>query len=106
MSKYELSKEHTDPRRVKEEREKAKALRKSDWWRQKLSEGVCHYCQGKFAPELLTMDHIVPVARGGRSTKNNIVPACKDCNSKKKLDTPVEQILKQLEADREKNSEE
>jgi 5-methylcytosine-specific restriction endonuclease McrA len=42
------------------------------------------------------MDHIVPLARGGNSTQGNIVPACIDCNRGKKLDTPVDQILKQL----------
>ncbi len=30
------------------------------------------------------MDHLVPLARGGRSTKGNLVPACKECNTKKK----------------------
>ncbi len=36
------------------------------------------------------MDHIVPIARGGKSTKGNIVPACKDCNNKKKQLLPME----------------
>ena len=30
------------------------------------------------------MDHIVPLVRGGKSTKGNVVPACKECNTKKK----------------------
>ena len=32
----------------------------------------------------MTMDHIVPIIRGGKSTKGNVVPACKECNTKKK----------------------
>jgi 5-methylcytosine-specific restriction endonuclease McrA len=36
------------------------------------------------------MDHLVPLARGGRSTKNNLVPSCKDCNNKKKNMLPLE----------------
>lgn len=36
------------------------------------------------------MDHIVPIVRGGKSTKGNCVPACKDCNSKKKHMLPLE----------------
>jgi 5-methylcytosine-specific restriction endonuclease McrA len=36
------------------------------------------------------MDHIVPLIRGGKSTKGNLVPACKDCNNKKKYLLPVE----------------
>ena len=30
------------------------------------------------------MDHIVPLARGGRSTKDNLATSCKECNTKKK----------------------
>ena len=30
------------------------------------------------------MDHVVPLIRGGRSTKGNVVPACKECNAKKR----------------------
>jgi len=36
------------------------------------------------------MDHIIPLIRGGKSTKNNIVAACKSCNSKKKYLLPIE----------------
>lgn len=36
------------------------------------------------------MDHIVPIARGGRSTKSNVVTACKTCNNKKKQLLPME----------------
>lgn len=36
------------------------------------------------------MDHIVPIIRGGKSTKGNAVPACKGCNSKKKYALPIE----------------
>ena len=36
------------------------------------------------------MDHIIPIIRGGKSTKNNIAPACKDCNNKKKHLLPME----------------
>ena len=43
------------------------------------------------------MDHAVPVARGGTSTRGNVVPACSNCNKTKKHLTPAEQILRQLE---------
>lgn len=36
------------------------------------------------------MDHIVPVSRGGRSTKGNVVACCKECNSAKKQLLPME----------------
>ena len=75
---------------IKRERAKARELRQSQWWKRKSSEGTCYYCKGKFRPAELTMDHIVPIIRGGKSSKGNVVPACKECNSKKKHMLPVE----------------
>ena len=74
----------------------AKKLRNSQWWKQKIAEGICHYCGKKFSAHELTMDHIIPLSRGGRSTKGNVVPACLDCNQKKKYYTPVDMILDKL----------
>ena len=31
------------------------------------------------------MDHLIPLARGGKSERHNLVPACKECNNKKYL---------------------
>lgn len=76
------------------EKAKARKLRKSQWWLQKVQEGICHYCGGKFSSDEITMDHIVPISRGGKSGKGNIVAACKTCNSKKKYYTPAEIILR------------
>ena len=86
-----------DPAHVKRERAKAKELRKSDWWKQQLAKGSCHYCGGRFEAEELTMDHVLPVVRGGKSTKSNCVPCCKGCNNDKKFLTPAEMILKELD---------
>ncbi len=79
---------------IKKEKEKAKKLRASQWWQQKLDQGICHYCDGKFERQLLTMDHVVPLSRGGKSVKGNIVACCKECNSNKKYYTPAEMILR------------
>ena len=87
-----------DPRHIAREKRKARALRQSQWWRNKIAPGLCAYCQGTCAPEQLTMDHIVPLARGGRSTKSNVVPCCKTCNTTKKYWTPAEILLQQLRA--------
>ena len=85
-----------DPKHINLERNKAKVLRQSAWWKGELAKGVCHYCHQKFEIGELTMDHIVPVVRGGKSTKGNVVVCCKKCNSEKKYLTPVEMILKDL----------
>jgi len=86
-----------DPAHVAREKLKAKDLRNSSWWKNQLAAGRCHYCSGKFKPEELTMDHVIPIVRGGRSIKGNVVPSCKDCNNRKKYLTPVDMILKELE---------
>jgi 5-methylcytosine-specific restriction endonuclease McrA len=77
---------------VRREREKARHLRASQWWKRKRAVGICHHCGGKFPPKELTMDHLVPVIRGGKSNKGNLVPSCKDCNSKRKHNLPFEQV--------------
>ncbi len=71
----------------------ARRWRQSPWWKEKLARGVCYYCEGQFPKSELTMDHKIPVARGGRSTKGNLVVSCKGCNTKKMHLTPVEMIL-------------
>jgi 5-methylcytosine-specific restriction endonuclease McrA len=97
-----------DPAHVRRERERARQLRASLWWRRRLQRGVCAYCEGRFAARDLTMDHVVPVARGGRSTKGNVVASCKACNTRKKLLTPAERLLlvqKAVEASAEAEEE-
>jgi 5-methylcytosine-specific restriction protein A len=72
------------------EKRKARSLRNTSWWRRKIATGICHYCGRKFKPQELTMDHKIPLSRGGTSERFNIVPACKECNTKKKYLLPPE----------------
>ena len=75
---------------IRREREKARRLRGSNWWARKLEQGVCYYCGLHVGKLALTMDHVVPLSRGGKSKKGNIVPACKACNNKKRYLLPIE----------------
>ncbi len=75
---------------IRREKAKARELRKSRWWQNKKGEGRCYYCREKTTPAELTMDHVVPLTRGGRSVKNNIVCCCKECNTRKKTMLPQE----------------
>ncbi|MDR0932902.1 MAG: HNH endonuclease [Victivallales bacterium] len=86
-----------DERHIKKERAKARELRKTPYFQNLLQRGVCHYCGKTFTPEELTLDHIVPVSRGGKSTRGNLVAACRACNQAKKFLTPAEMLLRQLE---------
>jgi len=75
---------------IKREKEKARVLRKSRWWQQKIAKGECNYCGRRFPAGELTMDHVVPLIRGGKTTKGNVAPVCKECNTKKKYLLPME----------------
>lgn len=86
----------SDGEHILREKSKAKALRKTNWWKKKIAEGLCYYCKTKFHPQDLTMDHKIPLSRGGKSTKGNIVVACRNCNQMKKYYTPVDLILEKL----------
>ncbi len=79
-----------DEEHIRRERQKARELRKQNWWKNRIAKGICHYCGKTVAAKDLTLDHIVPVARGGRTTKGNCVAACKDCNNQKKNLLPME----------------
>jgi 5-methylcytosine-specific restriction endonuclease McrA len=83
---------------IKREKDKARRLRQSQWWLRKIQKGICHYCQRPVGRNQLTMDHLVPLSRGGKSKKGNLVPACKECNNKKRSFLPVEwdEYLKSL----------
>lgn len=46
---------------------------------QRMRTAVCAYCGGPGG----TVDHVVPLSRGGQHTEGNLVPACRSCNSSK-----------------------
>jgi len=75
---------------IKIEKAKMRKLKDTRWWRRKLEIGICYYCGRKVSKEELTMDHKIPLSLGGTSTRDNIVPACKECNTKKKNLPPWE----------------
>jgi 5-methylcytosine-specific restriction endonuclease McrA len=43
----------------------------------------CQYCFKELAPSKCTIDHVVPVSKGGRTTWHNVVTACYSCNNNK-----------------------
>jgi 5-methylcytosine-specific restriction endonuclease McrA len=56
----------------------------------------CQYCGKKHAASKLTVDHVVPRSRGGRSTWTNVVTACIGCNTRKGGRLPWEVAMKLL----------
>jgi 5-methylcytosine-specific restriction enzyme A len=70
---------------IKREKAKARDLRQSRWWQNRIqSNAVCYYCQKKLRKDEVTMDHLLPLVRGGLTSKSNVVMACKPCNNAKK----------------------
>jgi 5-methylcytosine-specific restriction endonuclease McrA len=57
-------------------------------------EHRCQYCGSEFDPSRLTFDHVVPVARGGLKTWENIVTCCIECNRRKGDRLPEERGMK------------
>jgi hypothetical protein len=56
----------------------------------------CQYCGRHFSTRDLNLDHVVPLSRGGRSSWDNIVCCCLDCNSQKGNLLPTEAGLRLL----------
>ncbi|WCJ43647.1 HNH endonuclease [Euphorbia peplus] len=54
---------------------------------------TCQYCSSR---ENLTIDHVLPSAKGGKWTWENLVTACSKCNSKKGQKTVEEANMKLL----------
>jgi 5-methylcytosine-specific restriction endonuclease McrA len=52
-------------------------------------ERTCQYCNVKIGKNA-TIDHVIPVSRGGKSEYTNCVAACHACNNKKADRTPSE----------------
>ena len=54
-------------------------------WIEKLiaSNGCCSYCGRNIGINSLILEHIVSIADGGGTTRENVTPACKSCDAKK-----------------------
>jgi 5-methylcytosine-specific restriction endonuclease McrA len=50
---------------------------------------TCQYC-GKQEMRHMTIDHVIPRSRGGKSTWENLVCACRHCNNRKNNRPPAE----------------
>lgn len=52
--------------------------------------GRCQYCGARPGTTGLTLDHVMPRSRGGKTTWDNVVACCVTCNRKKAARTPSE----------------
>ena len=86
----------SDETHRKKEKNKTRNIKKTRWWQQKCADRTCYYCKKKFDFSELTIDHIIPIARGGKTAPGNVVPSCQECNKEKGVDTPLDLALRHL----------
>jgi len=68
------------PPRKKLQKRTCRLPKKSEIWAK--TKGRCFYCGAELDYKTtLTIDHIVPQLNGGEDTFDNLVPACRNCNS-------------------------
>ena len=54
--------------------------------------GICAYCHYQHNPDRLTIDHILPITKGGSNNISNICLACWRCNLTKHARTLEEWV--------------
>jgi 5-methylcytosine-specific restriction endonuclease McrA len=60
-------------------------------------EYCCQYCSAHLHENNQTLDHVLPVSRGGKHEWTNLVACCKPCNAKKANRTPEEASMQLLQ---------
>ena len=44
---------------------------------------TCQYCNTPYSKQSLSLDHVIPLSKGGKTNWENIVAACQKCNTQK-----------------------
>lgn len=65
-----------------------KNILKRDWY-------TCNYC-GRNSGERMTIDHVIPRSLGGKTIWENVVSACRSCNTRKGNRTPQQAGMRLL----------
>jgi len=50
---------------------------------------ICQYCKQMFGHKDLTLDHVIPKSKGGKTEWTNIVSSCRKCNNQKASRTDI-----------------
>jgi hypothetical protein len=56
---------------------------------------TCQFCGTKLSPELLTIDHLIPISLGGHDEMTNYISCCSTCNQSK-ANTPLSDFAKTI----------
>ena len=66
---------------------------------------VCQFCRKKLPSNEITMDHVIPVSKSGKTNWQNVVIACVACNTKKSDKLPSEVGMKLIRQPRQPTAE-
>lgn len=81
--KHEGKAERLDPRKMK--------ARRAELWRK---APFCRWCGKQLSFRESTVDHVIPLARGGTNHVKNLVIACEACNRRRGRDMPEVEAMK------------
>ena len=83
----------TERKRARKAAAPGAGLSRSEWAAIKAAFSQrCAYCLRP--DDRLTQDHMQPLSRGGMHSQENIVPACRSCNSRKNASTTLEWLAR------------
>lgn len=57
------------------------------------ADGTCSYCRERVGRDMLSIDHITPMSKGGANTAENVAAACAACNARKAGHPLTEDLL-------------
>ncbi len=57
---------------------------------------TCQYCYKRISEKRLTIDHVLPLSKGGQHEWTNVVAACSSCNNRKGNRTPEQANMRLL----------
>lgn len=65
------------------------------------AQGCCEYCfsQATYSPQPFSVEHIVPISKGGKNDLDNLALACQGCNNFKYVKTQGLDPISLLEVD-------
>ncbi len=67
--------------RARRERNRTKGLRRRMLASSKIKR--CRWCRCLLTNKTATTDHVIPICEGGKTTKDNCVWACQECNEER-----------------------
>jgi 5-methylcytosine-specific restriction endonuclease McrA len=77
-------------------RKRGTTVESTPQYKKRLRCDPCAYC-GNYSDTLMTIDHVIPTARGGENHMDNMTSACRECNARKADTTLLMYLLQQRE---------